>query len=78
MSKVVMRSFQYFILLFTLLSFHDFVRGLQCLQGQRLLQGETEISNKISSNECSDPNANCFRYDLIVSLQNNDSKYFAS
>ena len=73
-----MRSFEYFILLFALLQFHDFVRGLQCLQGQRLLQGETEISNAISASECSDPNAICHRYDIIASLQDQTGKNFPS
>ena len=66
----------FFAAMFAILLLNSSVEGLQCLQGQRIVQDGTESTNSLVMRECADSSFICHRYDVSATVLGITGKNF--
>ena len=68
----------FFTVMFAILLLNSSVDGLQCFQGQRVIQDGSVLSNSLAMRECADSSFICHRYDISATVLGTTGKNFKS
>ena len=68
----------FFTAMFAILLLNSSVEGVQCLQGQRIVQDGSERINSLVMRECVDSSFICHRYDITAMILGTTGKNFKS